>query len=256
MPLPMAIGVIAMLVAAIVEMVRADLVLTLVGLVVFPAAVRHQRRSTSAGCRRGSRTRSRCAATVSAVAHESFDGALVVKSLGRETDETDRFRDVSRRAARRQHRGRPHPQHLRPAARGAAQPRHPRGHRCSASAAWPAARPTPATSCRWPTCSPSSAFPVRAIGWVLGELPAQRRRLGARRVGARRARRRWRTARRRSPGTGAGRRSTVARPDVQPSPTSPTATCCATSTFTRAGRHGRRGRRRAPAAARARSPRC
>jgi hypothetical protein len=29
------------------------------------------------------------------VAHESFDGALVVKSLGRETDETDRFRDVS-----------------------------------------------------------------------------------------------------------------------------------------------------------------
>ena len=33
--------------------------------------------------------------SVSAVAHESFDGALVVKSLGREADETGRFREVS-----------------------------------------------------------------------------------------------------------------------------------------------------------------
>lgn len=94
MPLPMAIGVIAMLVAAIFEMVRADLVLTLVGLVVFPALfiinVFYQRwlspKVAHAQSLRGS---------VSAVAHESFDGALVVKSLGRETDETDRFRDVS-----------------------------------------------------------------------------------------------------------------------------------------------------------------
>lgn len=94
MPLPMAIGVIAMLVAAIFEMVRSDLVLTLVGLVVFPALflinVFYQRwlspRVARAQSLRGS---------VSAVAHESFDGALVVKSLGRETDETDRFRDVS-----------------------------------------------------------------------------------------------------------------------------------------------------------------
>jgi ATP-binding cassette, subfamily B, bacterial len=94
MPLPMAIGVIAMLVAAIFEMVRADLVLTLVGLVVFPALfginVFYQRwlspKVAHAQSLRGA---------VSAVAHESFDGALVVKSLGRETDETDRFRDVS-----------------------------------------------------------------------------------------------------------------------------------------------------------------
>src|SRR4029450_6764376 len=28
---------------------------------------------------------------VSAIAHESFDGALVVKTMGRETEETDRF---------------------------------------------------------------------------------------------------------------------------------------------------------------------
>ena len=47
---------------------------------------------------------------VSAVAHESFDGALVVKSLGREADETGRFARQAPGAARRQHRGRPHPQ--------------------------------------------------------------------------------------------------------------------------------------------------
>ncbi|MCW2830593.1 MAG: transporter permease [Aeromicrobium sp.] len=94
MPLPMAIGVVAMLAAAILEMVRADLVLTLVGLVVFPALfvinVFYQRwlspKVAHAQALRG---------TVSAVAHESFDGALVVKSLGRESDETSRFREVS-----------------------------------------------------------------------------------------------------------------------------------------------------------------
>jgi len=90
MPLPMAIGVIAMLVAAVVAMVAADLVLTLVGLVVFPALfginVFYQRwlspRVTHAQALRGE---------LSAVAHESFDGALVVKSLGREAEETERF---------------------------------------------------------------------------------------------------------------------------------------------------------------------
>jgi ABC-type multidrug transport system fused ATPase/permease subunit len=90
MPLPMAIGVIAMLVAAIAAMLLADVVLTIVGLVVFPALfginVFYQRwlspKVSYAQSLRGD---------VSAVAHESFDGALVVKSLGRETDETNRF---------------------------------------------------------------------------------------------------------------------------------------------------------------------
>jgi ATP-binding cassette subfamily B protein len=90
MPLPMAIGVIAMLVAAVVAMLLADVVLTIVGLVVFPALfginVFYQRwlspKVAYAQSLRGD---------VSAVAHESFDGALVVKSLGRESDETRRF---------------------------------------------------------------------------------------------------------------------------------------------------------------------
>jgi ABC-type multidrug transport system fused ATPase/permease subunit len=90
MPLPMAVGVIAMLAAALVAMLEADWVLTLVGLVVFPALfginVFYQRwlspKAARAQALRGD---------LSAVAHESFDGALVVKSLGREADETARF---------------------------------------------------------------------------------------------------------------------------------------------------------------------
>jgi ABC-type multidrug transport system fused ATPase/permease subunit len=90
MPLPMAVGVVAMLVAAVVAMLEADWVLTLVGLVVFPALfginVFYQRwlspKAARAQALRGD---------LSAVAHESFDGALVVKSLGREADETARF---------------------------------------------------------------------------------------------------------------------------------------------------------------------
>ncbi len=94
MPLPMAIGVIAMLVVAVVTMLVADPVLTRVGLVVFPLLfvlnVVYQRRQgprmAQAQSLRGD---------VSAVAHESFDGALVVKSLGREDEETARFAGVS-----------------------------------------------------------------------------------------------------------------------------------------------------------------
>ncbi|MGH3357164.1 MAG: ABC transporter ATP-binding protein [Nocardioidaceae bacterium] len=90
MPLPMALGVVAMLLVSVVVMLLADWVLTLVGLVIFPLLflinVGYQRllspRVTRAQALR---------ADVSAVAHESFDGALVVKALGREADETDRF---------------------------------------------------------------------------------------------------------------------------------------------------------------------
>lgn len=96
MPLPMALGTIAMLVAAVATMVLADPVLTIVGLVVIPllfvANAVYQRwqgpRIALAQSLRGD---------VSTVAHESFDGALVVKSLGREADETDRFRGASER---------------------------------------------------------------------------------------------------------------------------------------------------------------
>ncbi len=94
MPLPMALGVVAMLLVAVVAMLMADVVLTLVGLVVFPLLfvinVGYQRllspRVTQAQQLR---------ATTSEVAHESFDGSLVVATLGRAADETERFATVS-----------------------------------------------------------------------------------------------------------------------------------------------------------------
>jgi len=94
MPLPMAVGVLAMLLVGVVAMLTADVVLTVVGLVIFPLLfainVGYQRflspRISHAQALR---------AEVSAVAHESFDGALVVKALGREEEETARFAKVS-----------------------------------------------------------------------------------------------------------------------------------------------------------------
>ncbi|KAA1423449.1 ABC transporter ATP-binding protein [Mumia zhuanghuii] len=94
MPLPMAVGVVAMLVTAVIAMLTADVVLTLVGLVVFPLLfvinVGYQR-LLSPRVTRAQELRGR----VSAVAHESFDGALVVKTLGREEEETARFTAVA-----------------------------------------------------------------------------------------------------------------------------------------------------------------
>lgn len=89
-PLPMAVGTIAMMVIAIVQMLLADLVLAVVGLLVFPfvmvANVIYQRASSPLMTRA-----QQLRAEVSEIAHESFDGAMVVKTLGREGEETERF---------------------------------------------------------------------------------------------------------------------------------------------------------------------
>jgi ABC-type multidrug transport system fused ATPase/permease subunit len=106
MPLPMALGTVVMMVIAVVQMLVADVVLAIVGLLVFPAVIVanlvYQRLSSPLMTRaQGLR------AEVSEIAHESFDGAMVVKTLGRETEETDRFaakagalRDVNVRAGK------------------------------------------------------------------------------------------------------------------------------------------------------------
>ncbi len=89
-PLPMAVGTIAMMVIAVVQMFVADLVMALVGLLVFPlvilANVAYQRLQSPLITRAQA-----LRAEVSEIAHESFDGALVVKTLGREREETGRF---------------------------------------------------------------------------------------------------------------------------------------------------------------------
>lgn len=89
-PLPMAVGVVVMLVTAAVAMLVTDPVLALVGFLIFPAiAVLNliYQRKLSPLATRAQQLR----AEVSEIAHESFDGALVVKTLGREELETARF---------------------------------------------------------------------------------------------------------------------------------------------------------------------
>ncbi|MCU1586777.1 MAG: transporter, HlyB/MsbA family, partial [Frankiales bacterium] len=94
-PFPFAVGVVFMLVTTLTLLFFTDPVLALVGSVIFPAiaaltVVYSSRMSplmTRAQQLRGE---------VSGVAHESFDGALVVKTLGRESSETERFAAVSR----------------------------------------------------------------------------------------------------------------------------------------------------------------
>ena len=89
-PLPMAVGVLAMLAFATAAMFAADWMLALVGCAVFPLVfvsnVFFQRYLQPLATRA-----QELRADVSEVAHESFDGALVVKTLGREATETERF---------------------------------------------------------------------------------------------------------------------------------------------------------------------
>ena len=89
-PMPFAVGTVVMLVAAIAALFAADWVMALVGVVIFPTLlgvnVAYSRRISP----RVSRAQE-LRAQVSAIAHESFDGALVVKTMGREEVETRRF---------------------------------------------------------------------------------------------------------------------------------------------------------------------
>ncbi|GAA4108123.1 ABC transporter ATP-binding protein [Nocardioides fonticola] len=94
-PLPMAVGTVAMMVIAVAQMLATDLVMALVGLLVFPVVIAANlvyQRFSSPLMTRAQQLR----AELSEVAHESFDGAMVVKTLGRETEETARFAAVAR----------------------------------------------------------------------------------------------------------------------------------------------------------------
>jgi ABC-type multidrug transport system fused ATPase/permease subunit len=168
-PFPMAVGVLVMLLVAVVAIVLTDPALAAVGLLVFPAILLvnllYQRRLSPLA------TRSQALrAELSAVAHESFDGALVVKSLGREAAETARFAAVARE--------------LRDAnvavgrVRGAFDP----VLEALPSVGVLAVLLVGSTRVSAGTLDPGAlvsvayllmvvAFPIRAIGWVLGELP-------------------------------------------------------------------------------------
>jgi ABC-type multidrug transport system fused ATPase/permease subunit len=89
-PLPFAVGTLVMLVAAVASLFLTDWVLALVGVALFPTLfglnVVYSRRMAPRQMRA-----QRLRAQVSAIAHESFDGALVVKTMGREAAEARRF---------------------------------------------------------------------------------------------------------------------------------------------------------------------
>ncbi|WP_433232695.1 ABC transporter ATP-binding protein [Actinomadura formosensis] len=89
-PLPMAVGVVFMLLIAAVSILVTDPVVAAVGFLVFPAValinIVYQRRLSPVATRA-----QQLRAEVSEVAHESFEGGLVVKTLGREAAETRRF---------------------------------------------------------------------------------------------------------------------------------------------------------------------
>jgi ATP-binding cassette subfamily B protein len=177
-PMPMAFGVVVMLLIATAAMVAADPVLAVVGLVVFPLVmlvnVAYQRRMAPLAARAQA-----LRAEVSAIAHESFDGALVVKALGREREETQRFaraadalRDVNARVGR---------------LRGLFDPMIEAlptigvlGVLALGTARVAAGVTSPSTVVEVAYLLTVIAFPVRAIGWLLGEMP--RSVVGSRRV--------------------------------------------------------------------------
>ena len=89
-PLPMAFGVIVMLAITAVLLILTDPFLALIGFLVGPAILIsnffYQRKMRAVAA-----TAQRLRAEVAEIAHESFDAALVVKTLGREDAEVGRF---------------------------------------------------------------------------------------------------------------------------------------------------------------------
>jgi ATP-binding cassette, subfamily B, bacterial len=89
-PLPFAVGTCVMLIGAVTSLFVVDWVLAMVGVLLFPSLflinLAYSRRMSPRQIH-AQRTRAR----VSEVAHESFDGALVVKTMGREAEESERF---------------------------------------------------------------------------------------------------------------------------------------------------------------------
>jgi ATP-binding cassette, subfamily B, bacterial len=95
MPLPLSLGVVVLIGLSIVSLALIDPVLMLVGLALFPslAILNHvySRRVEDPA----SRTQARLG-EVSSVAHESFEGALLVKTLGLEDREVERLAGAAR----------------------------------------------------------------------------------------------------------------------------------------------------------------
>lgn len=90
-PLPLTLGVVVLLGTAVISMAAVDPLLMLVGLAVFPILGTMSRVYATAVEEPAADAQARTG-DVSGLAHESFDGALVVKTLGLEAREVGRMR--------------------------------------------------------------------------------------------------------------------------------------------------------------------
>ena len=95
-PLPFACGAIIMIAITVVALVLTDPLLAVVGLVVFPLVFTVNVVYSQVMSPRMQRAQ-QLRAEVSEIAHESFDAALVIKTLGREAEETRRFAERAER---------------------------------------------------------------------------------------------------------------------------------------------------------------
>ena len=168
-PMPMSLGVIVMLIMAVVDMFLTNSVLAVVGVLLFPAVIATNTVYVRYSGPRFARAQE-LRAHVAEVAHESFDGALVVKTLGREAAETERFaartrelRDANIAAGRARSlfnpvlEALPNLGVLAVLVLGTQQVAA--GH----------ARPGDVVNVAY--LITLLAFPIQAIGWVLGDLP-------------------------------------------------------------------------------------
>jgi ABC-type multidrug transport system fused ATPase/permease subunit len=168
-PMPMSLGVIVMLIMAIVDMFLTNSVLAVVGVLLFPAVIATNTVYVRFSGPRFARAQE-LRAHVAEVAHESFDGALVVKTLGREAAETERFaararllRDANIAAGRARSLFSPILEALPNlgvlAVLLVGTQQVAAGH----------ARPGDVVNVAY--LITLLAFPIQAIGWVLGDLP-------------------------------------------------------------------------------------
>jgi ABC-type multidrug transport system fused ATPase/permease subunit len=89
-PLPFSLGVIMLIAFSLISLLLVDPVLTLVAIVLFPALALINRVYTSRVEAPAERVQQQVG-RVATVAHESIDGAMVVKALGREREEVARL---------------------------------------------------------------------------------------------------------------------------------------------------------------------
>ncbi len=92
-PLPFSLGVAFLALFAGASLLLVDPVLALVAFTIFPALIVLNNYYSNRVKDPAARVQ-HSVGRVSSIAHESFDGALVVKTLGREKDEVERFSDA------------------------------------------------------------------------------------------------------------------------------------------------------------------